>query len=56
MKPFYCPFCGRTIEAEVDADGDVIDASDFTDGEDSGPLFIHDAVPHDPDYDLMPLH
>ena len=43
---FYCPFCCRNIEPECDDDGDEIEMPE------GGRVYVyvHDDVPHDPDY------
>jgi hypothetical protein len=48
MTKHYCPFCQRDIEAETDEFGDEIDIE-------GGRVFVHDEVPHDPDYKFEEL-
>lgn len=45
----YCPFCQRNIEPECDEDDWVIELPE------GGHLYIHDDVPHDPDYKFEEL-
>ena len=40
----YCPFCCRNIEPECDEFGDEIKMPE------GGRIYVHDDVPHDPDY------
>ena len=45
----YCPFCCRNIEPECDEFGDEIEMPE------GGLLYVHDDVPHDPDYQFEEL-
>ena len=46
MKTFYCPFCERDIEPEIDM------ISEY----ESAYVYCHDEVEHDDDYDYGELH
>ena len=45
----YCPFCCRDIEPECDEFGDEIEMPE------GGRIYVHDDVPHDPDYQFEEL-
>ena len=46
---FYCPFCCRDIEPVCDEFGDDIEMPE------GGHIYVHDDVPHDPDYQFEEL-
>lgn len=50
MDGQYCPFCQRVIYPATDDLGEVIVAHD------GGVIYVHDAVPHDDDFDFRELH
>ena len=45
----YCPFCCRDIEPVCDEFGDEIEMPE------GGRVYVHDDVPHDPDYQFEEL-
>lgn len=47
---FYCPFCQKNIEPERDDSGEIIQMDCG-----GGRVFVHDDVPHDPDYQFEEL-
>ena len=49
-KYHYCPFCQRNVEPFTDEDtGEILTLPD------GGVVYIHDEVPHDPDYKFEEL-
>ena len=48
MSKHYCPFCQREIEP-YEEDGEIVVTQD------GGLIFVHDAVPHDEDFNFEEL-
>ena len=44
----YCPYCQREI-APYEEDGEIVKTQD------GGMIYVHDAVPHDEDYNFEEL-
>ena len=57
MTKHYCPFCQRDILPYVDEEtGEPLVVSDSEDPLDEGGfVYVHDGVPHDPDYKFEEL-
>lgn len=53
----YCPFCQRDISPDTDPEtGEPLILRDGADPQEKGGfLYIHDDVPHDPDYTFEAL-